>query len=148
MFKLEIKPWHFRIAARNSTQDLTMRCKKSVQKIQEHIHEGANLKFYIPEFFNFKVLIPEYSPIYRVWFQTAFFYSGLSVIMGSVKEVYCTIKLMKVFTAIVHKFTNFSALIFLVKFSGLEALFMLNPSHGIILVFILAFVPMTKVKEG
>jgi hypothetical protein len=33
--------------------------------------------FYIPEFFNFKLLIPEYSPIYRCWFQTAvyFFYS-------------------------------------------------------------------------
>jgi hypothetical protein len=40
-------------------------CKKSVLKIQEYIHEGANLKFYIPEFFNFKLLIPEYSPIYR-----------------------------------------------------------------------------------
>jgi hypothetical protein len=52
-------------------------CKKSVLKIQEYIHKGANLKFYIPEFFNFKLLIPEYSPIYRFWFQTAvyFFYS-------------------------------------------------------------------------
>jgi hypothetical protein len=29
----------------------------------QDIHEGANLKFYIPEFFNFKLLIPEYSPI-------------------------------------------------------------------------------------
>jgi hypothetical protein len=37
--------------------------KKSVLKIQEYIHEGANLKFYIPEFLNFKLLIPEYSPI-------------------------------------------------------------------------------------
>jgi hypothetical protein len=37
--------------------------KKSVMKIQEYIHEGANLTFYIPEFFNFKLLIPEYSPI-------------------------------------------------------------------------------------
>jgi hypothetical protein len=43
-------------------------CKKSVLKIQEYIHEGANLKFYIPEFFNFKSLIPEYSPIYTVGF--------------------------------------------------------------------------------
>jgi hypothetical protein len=48
-------------------------CKKSVLKIQEYIHEGANLKFYIPEFFKFKLLIPEYSPIYRFWFQTAVF---------------------------------------------------------------------------
>jgi hypothetical protein len=39
-------------------------CKKSVLKIQEYIHEGANLKFYIPEFFNFKLLIPDYSPIF------------------------------------------------------------------------------------
>jgi hypothetical protein len=33
---------------------------------------------YIPEFFNFKLLIPEYSPIYKFWFQTSayfFFYS-------------------------------------------------------------------------
>jgi hypothetical protein len=54
-----------------------LHCKKSVLKIQEYIHEDANLKFYIPEFFNFKLLIPEYSPIYRFWFQTAayFFYS-------------------------------------------------------------------------
>jgi hypothetical protein len=37
--------------------------KKSALKIQEYIHEGANLKFYIPEFFNFKLMIPEYSPI-------------------------------------------------------------------------------------
>jgi hypothetical protein len=46
-------------------------------KIQEYIHEGANLKFYIPELFNFKLLIPEYSPIHKFWFQTAayFFYS-------------------------------------------------------------------------
>jgi hypothetical protein len=29
----------------------------------QYIHEGANLKFYIPDFFNFKLLIPEYSPI-------------------------------------------------------------------------------------
>jgi hypothetical protein len=50
-------------------------CKKSVLKIQEYIHEGANLKFYIPEFFNFKLLIPEYSPIYRFWFQTAAYFS-------------------------------------------------------------------------
>jgi hypothetical protein len=52
-------------------------CKKSVLKIQEYIHEGANLKFYIPEFFNFKLLIHEYSPIWSFWFQTAayFFYS-------------------------------------------------------------------------
>jgi hypothetical protein len=48
--------------------------KKSVLKIQEYIHEGANLKFYIPEFFNFKLLIPEYSPIYRFWFQTAAYF--------------------------------------------------------------------------
>jgi hypothetical protein len=27
-----------------------------------YIHEGASLKFYIPELFNFKLLIPEYSP--------------------------------------------------------------------------------------
>jgi hypothetical protein len=54
-----------------------LHCKKSVLKIQEYIHEGANLKFYIPEFFNFRLLIPDYSPIYRFWFQTAayFFYS-------------------------------------------------------------------------
>jgi hypothetical protein len=55
--------------------------KKSVLKIQEYIHEGANLKFYIPESLNFKLLISEYSPIYRFWFQTAtyFFYSvGIS----------------------------------------------------------------------
>jgi hypothetical protein len=38
-------------------------CKKSVLKIQEYIHEGVNLKFYIPEFFNFKLLIHDYSPI-------------------------------------------------------------------------------------
>jgi hypothetical protein len=38
-------------------------CKKSVLKIQEYIHEGANLKFYIHEFLNFKPLIPEYSPM-------------------------------------------------------------------------------------
>jgi hypothetical protein len=48
--------------------------KKSVLKIQEYIHEGANLKFYIPEFFNFKLLIPEYSPICRFWFQTAAYF--------------------------------------------------------------------------
>jgi hypothetical protein len=48
--------------------------KKSVLKIQEYIHEGANLKFYIPEFFNNKLLIPEYSPIYRFWFQTAAYF--------------------------------------------------------------------------
>jgi hypothetical protein len=41
----------------------SINCKKSVLKIQEYIHEGANLKFYIPEFFNFKLLIDEYSPI-------------------------------------------------------------------------------------
>jgi hypothetical protein len=41
----------------------SLHCKKSVLKIQEYIHEGANLKFYIPEFFNFKLLIPENSPI-------------------------------------------------------------------------------------
>jgi hypothetical protein len=40
-----------------------LHCKKSGLKIQEYIHEGANLKLYIPEFFNFKLLIPEYSPI-------------------------------------------------------------------------------------
>jgi hypothetical protein len=49
----------------------TVHYKKSVLKIQEYIHEEANLKFYIPEFFNFKLLIPEYSPIYRFWLQTA-----------------------------------------------------------------------------
>jgi hypothetical protein len=49
-------------------------CKKSVLKIQEYIHEGANLMFYIPEFVNFKLLIPEYSPIYRCWFQTAAYF--------------------------------------------------------------------------
>jgi hypothetical protein len=32
-------------------------------KIQENFHEGANLKFDIPEFFSFELLIPEYSPI-------------------------------------------------------------------------------------
>jgi hypothetical protein len=42
---------------------LSCTVKKSVLKIQEYIHEGANLKFYIPEFFNFKLLIPDYSPI-------------------------------------------------------------------------------------
>jgi hypothetical protein len=42
---------------------LVIHYKKSVLKIQEYIHEGANLKFYIPEFFNFKLLIPEYSSI-------------------------------------------------------------------------------------
>jgi hypothetical protein len=51
-----------------------LHCKKSVLKIQEYIHEGANLKFYIPEFFNFKLLIPEYSPICRFWFQTAAYF--------------------------------------------------------------------------
>jgi hypothetical protein len=51
-----------------------LHCTKSVLKIQEYIHEGANLKFYIPEFFNFKLLIPEYSPIYRFWFQTAAYF--------------------------------------------------------------------------
>jgi hypothetical protein len=43
-------------------------CKKSVLKIQEYIHEGANLTFYIPQFFNFMLRIPEYSLIYRFWF--------------------------------------------------------------------------------
>jgi hypothetical protein len=33
-------------------------CKKSVLKIQEYIHEGANLMFYIPE-----LLIPEFTYI-------------------------------------------------------------------------------------
>jgi hypothetical protein len=33
--------------------------KKDFLKIQEYIHEGANLKLYIPEFFNFKLYIPE-----------------------------------------------------------------------------------------
>jgi hypothetical protein len=51
-----------------------LHCKKSVLKIQEYIHEDANLKFYIPEFFNFKLLIPEYSPIYRFWLQTAAYF--------------------------------------------------------------------------
>jgi hypothetical protein len=37
--------------------------KKDFLKIQEYIHEGANLKLYIPEFFNFELYIPEYSPI-------------------------------------------------------------------------------------
>jgi hypothetical protein len=37
--------------------------KKDFLKIQEYIHEDANLKLYIPEFFNFKLYIPEYSPI-------------------------------------------------------------------------------------
>jgi hypothetical protein len=52
-------------------------CKKSALKIQEYIHEGENLKFYIPELFNFKLLIPEYSPIESFWLQTVsyFFYS-------------------------------------------------------------------------
>jgi hypothetical protein len=40
-----------------------VQCKKSVLKIQEYIHEGGNLKFYIPEFLNFELLIPEHSPI-------------------------------------------------------------------------------------
>jgi hypothetical protein len=31
-------------------------CKKSFLKIQEYIHEGANLKLYIPEFFNLSYL--------------------------------------------------------------------------------------------
>jgi hypothetical protein len=44
------------------TSEVTHR-KKDFLKIQEHIHEGANLKLYIPEFFNFKLYIPEYSPI-------------------------------------------------------------------------------------
>jgi hypothetical protein len=43
-------------------------CKKSVLKIQEYTHEGANLKFYIPEFFKFKLLILEFSPLCRFWF--------------------------------------------------------------------------------
>jgi hypothetical protein len=57
-------------------------CLVLVLKIQEYIHEGANLKFYIPEFFNFKLLIPEYSPIYS-WFQTAayFFLQCITTIM-------------------------------------------------------------------
>jgi hypothetical protein len=37
--------------------------KKDFLKIQEYIHEGANLKLYIPEVLNFKLYIPEYSPI-------------------------------------------------------------------------------------
>jgi hypothetical protein len=45
------------------TTEHPLHCKKSVLKIQEYIHGGANVKFYIPEFFNFKLLIPEYSPI-------------------------------------------------------------------------------------
>jgi hypothetical protein len=40
-----------------------MHRKKDFLKIQEYIHEGANLKLYIPEFLNFKLYIPEYSPI-------------------------------------------------------------------------------------
>jgi hypothetical protein len=40
-----------------------LHCKKSVLKIQEYIQEGANLNLNIPEFLNFKLLIPEYSPI-------------------------------------------------------------------------------------
>jgi hypothetical protein len=54
-----------------------LHCKKSVLSFQEYIHEGPNLKFYIPEFFNFELLIPEYSLIYRFWLQTAayIFYS-------------------------------------------------------------------------
>jgi hypothetical protein len=42
-----------------------MHCLKSVLKFQVYIHEGANLRFYgifLIFFFNFKVLIPEYSP--------------------------------------------------------------------------------------
>jgi hypothetical protein len=39
---------------------ISWHCKKSVLKIQEYIHEA---KFYIPEFFHFKLLIPENSPI-------------------------------------------------------------------------------------
>jgi hypothetical protein len=42
--------------------------KKDFLKIQEYIHEGANLKLYIPEFINFELYIPEYSPIlYRAF---------------------------------------------------------------------------------
>jgi hypothetical protein len=40
-----------------------LHCKKSVLKIQEYIHEGANLKFYIPEFLNSKLLIPMFNYI-------------------------------------------------------------------------------------
>jgi hypothetical protein len=47
---------------KTAEQVTKLHCKKSVLKIQEFIHEGANLKFYIPEFLHLKLLIPEYSP--------------------------------------------------------------------------------------
>jgi hypothetical protein len=39
-----------------------LHCLKSVLKIQENIHEGANHKFYITVFLNVKLFIPEQSP--------------------------------------------------------------------------------------
>jgi hypothetical protein len=47
----------------NVGQSTVLHRKKDFLKIQEYIHEGANLKLYIPEFFNFKLYISEYSPI-------------------------------------------------------------------------------------
>jgi hypothetical protein len=65
-------------------------CKKFVLKIQEYIHEGANLKFYIPNFFNVKLLIPEYSPIYRFWFQTAAYFFTVYIVQYEFLCLYCT----------------------------------------------------------
>jgi hypothetical protein len=92
--------------SRNILPNVLSHCKKSVLKIQEYFHEGANLKFYIPEFFNFKLLIPEYSPIYRFWFQTAAYFflqcirkqkiqehtRQLEIIMYSITGRRCSIK--------------------------------------------------------
>jgi hypothetical protein len=50
-------------ASRRKDRTLGTHRKKDFLKIQEYIHEGANLKLYIPEFFNFELYIPEYSPI-------------------------------------------------------------------------------------
>jgi hypothetical protein len=59
-------------------------CKKFVLKIQEYIHEGANLKLYIPEFLNFElyfwiftyvqVLVPNCSILFFT-VREAFYYS-------------------------------------------------------------------------
>jgi hypothetical protein len=68
---------HSFFVTHNSIVSPSVDCKKSVLKIQEYFYGSANRKFYMPEFLNFKLLIPEYSPIKSIWFQSVayFFYS-------------------------------------------------------------------------
>jgi hypothetical protein len=47
--------------------NITIHCKNSVLKIQENIHEDANLKFHIPGFLNFQALFPEHNHLYRAF---------------------------------------------------------------------------------